>query len=83
MGPYSREHMTTLRIVDHPQHRPRMAHARQSRPNSGRGFQVKVLEPFQVVPYSLGRTYCRENSEHMRQSRPDSGRGFQARVLKT
>jgi len=27
---------------------------RQSRPDSGRGFQVKLLKTFQVVPSSLG-----------------------------
>ena len=31
-----------------------MAHIRQSRPDSGLGFQVKALEPFPVVPSSLG-----------------------------
>ena len=30
-----------------------MAHVRQSRPDSGLGFQVKVLEAFQGVPSSL------------------------------
>jgi len=30
-----------------------MAHIRQSRPDSGLGFQVKVLKTFQVVPSSL------------------------------
>ena len=31
-----------------------MAHIRQSTPESGLGFQVKVLDPFEVVPSSLG-----------------------------
>ena len=31
-----------------------MAHVRQSRPDSGRGFQVKTLKPFSVVSSSLG-----------------------------
>ena len=31
-----------------------MAHPRQSRPDSGLGFQIKVLKTFKVVPYSLG-----------------------------
>ena len=31
-----------------------MAHIRQSRPDSGLGFQVKVLKHFQVVLSSLG-----------------------------
>ena len=30
-----------------------MAHVRQSRPDSGLGFQIKVLETFLVVPSSL------------------------------
>ena len=34
--------------------RTSMAHTRQSRPDSGLGFQVKVLKTFQVVPSSLG-----------------------------
>ena len=46
-------------ITSYPQHswprcRSNMAHARQSRPDSGLDFQVKVLEPFSVVPSSLG-----------------------------
>jgi len=32
-----------------------MAHIRQSRPDSGLGFHVKVLKPFEVVPPSPGR----------------------------
>jgi len=31
-----------------------MAHIRQSRPDSGLGFQVKVLKIFYVVLFSLG-----------------------------
>ena len=31
-----------------------MAHMRQSRPDSGLGFQVKVLTTIQGVPFSLG-----------------------------
>ena len=31
-----------------------MAHIRQSRPDSGNGFQVQVHQPFEVVPFSLG-----------------------------
>jgi len=34
--------------------RANMAHARQSRPDSGVGVQVKGLETFQVVPSLLG-----------------------------
>ena len=33
----------------------RKAHTKQSRPDSGLGFQAKVLEAFQVVPSSLDR----------------------------
>ena len=33
--------------------RPNLAHIRQSRPDSGLGFQVKVLKIFQDVPSSL------------------------------
>jgi len=32
--------------------RANMAHIRQARPNSGLGFEVKVLETVQVVPSS-------------------------------
>ena len=32
-----------------------MAHMRQSTPDAGRVFQVKVLKPLQVVVFSLGR----------------------------
>ena len=31
-----------------------MEHIRQSRPDSGPGFQAKVLKPFKGVPSSLG-----------------------------
>jgi len=31
-----------------------MAHIRHSRPDSGLGFQVEVLETFEHVPFSLG-----------------------------
>jgi len=34
--------------------RANMAHTRQSRPDSGLDFQVKVLTTFRVVPSSLG-----------------------------
>ena len=34
--------------------RANMEHIRQSRPDSGLGFQVKVRKTFQVVPSSLG-----------------------------
>ena len=32
-----------------------MAHIRHSRPDSGLGFQVRVLKIIQIVPYSLGK----------------------------
>jgi len=32
-----------------------MAPTRQSRPDSGLGFRVKVLKTFEVIPASLGR----------------------------
>jgi len=35
-----------------------MAHIRQSRPDSGLGFHVKVVETFNVVPSSLGSGPC-------------------------
>ena len=31
-----------------------MAHVRQSRPDYGLGFQVKVLDTFEIVPSLLG-----------------------------
>ena len=31
-----------------------MAHVRQSRPDSGLGFQIKMLATFEIVPNSLG-----------------------------
>jgi len=34
--------------------RANVAHIRQSRPNSGPGFQTKVLKNIKVVPSSLG-----------------------------
>ena len=35
-----------------------MAHIRQSRPDSGLGFQVKVVHTIPVVPSSLGSGGC-------------------------
>ena len=35
-----------------------MAHTRQSGPDFGLGFQVKVLQKFEVVPFSLGSGPC-------------------------
>ena len=31
-----------------------MAHSKPSRPNSGLGFQVNVVKPFEIVPSLLG-----------------------------
>ena len=70
-----------------------MAHTRQSMPDSGLGFQVKVFKSVSVVPFSLDLfPFCdsprqpplrrRENVAHIRQSRPDSGLGFQVKVRK-
>ena len=36
-----------------------VAHIRQSRPDSGLGFQVKVLKPFQVVPSVAPAKICK------------------------
>ena len=33
--------------------RAKMAHVRQSRPDSGLGFQVKILKMVSMVPYSF------------------------------
>ena len=43
--------------------RANLGEARQSRPDSGLGFQVQVLEAFQVVLSSLGRDGTRDSSE--------------------
>ena len=40
-------------IPDHS--RANVAHIRQSRPDSGLGFQVQVLETYERVPSSLGK----------------------------
>ena len=40
--------------------RAKIAHIRQSRPDSGLGFRVKVLKTFEVVPSSLGSGRVRE-----------------------
>jgi hypothetical protein len=39
-----------------------MAHTRQSRPDSGLGFQVNALATFQVVSFSLGGGGLEETS---------------------
>ena len=41
-----------------------MVHIRQSRPDSGLGFQVKVLAPFSDVPSSLGSGALRNIVAH-------------------
>ena len=50
-GGYSRRHMHQAVPC---RCRATMAHVRQSRPDSGTGFQAKVLKTFQVAPSSLG-----------------------------
>ena len=50
-----------------------MGQIRQSRPDYGLGFQVKVLQPFQVVPFSLG-------SKEQYSGRAARGRGGGARA---
>ena len=50
-----------------------MAHIRQSRPDYGLGFQVKVLRTFQVVPFSLGsgsEALTRDTLRHMQRLAP-------------
>jgi len=42
--------------------RANVAHIRQSRPDSGLGFQVKVLKTFKDVPSSLESGACRQIS---------------------
>ena len=47
-------------VIPHPHRcRANLAHVSQSRPDSGLGFQVNVLEIVQVVPSSLGRASSR------------------------
>jgi len=41
---------TTESCVTHVRCRAKMAHTRQSRPDPGLGFQVKVLETFKLFP---------------------------------
>jgi hypothetical protein len=41
-----------------------MAHIRQSRPNPGLGFLVKILKHLKVVPFSLGSGYTLEDASH-------------------
>ena len=51
-----------------------MAQVRQSRPDSGRGFQANVLKTFQLVPSSLG-SGSRETFGHWRPTDPASHHG--------
>ena len=44
-----------LSVIDQVRCRANMAHIRQSRPDSGLGFQAKVLKTFRDVPYLIGR----------------------------
>ena len=46
-----------------------MAHIRQSRPDSGLGFQANVVKTFQAVPSSLGSGHT--GAEARRYARPD------------
>jgi len=57
-------------------------HIRQSKPDSGLGFQVKALKPFEAVPSSrlpprlfsqLDPDRCRATSAQTRQPRPHYG----------
>jgi len=59
--------------------RANMAHIRQSRPDSGPGFQVTVLKTFRVVPSSLGR----ELREHHQRLRPHGRRPRRYQTLLT
>ena len=70
-----------------------VAYIRQSRPDSGLGFQVgpyktvnsahiRQSRPDSGLGFRVG-TYTTVNSAHTRQSRPDSGLGFQVGTYKT
>jgi hypothetical protein len=74
----------------------RVAHVRQSWPESGLGFRVEVLKTFPVVPpllesgnlislmeRRLQLEQVRSRMAYVRQSQPDFGLGFQANLLKT
>ena len=49
-----------------------MAHVKQSRPESGLCFQVKVCGPFRVVPFSLGNGTSLSWSEVESESKRES-----------
>ena len=82
-----------------PHCRANMAHTRQPRPDSGLGFQVKVVQTSPVCAISaVERTWHTQDSQGQvlalafrqkslkpfrRQSRPNSGRGFHVEVLET
>ena len=56
----------------------------QSGPDSGHGFQVKVLKTIQVVASSLKNgTWAQLDTARIGQSGPESTPGFQVQVLKT
>ena len=55
--------------------RANMAHARQSRPDSDLGFQVKVLRPFEMVP-SRGSSTSRRNTRCSRSTCVAEAREF-------
>ena len=75
------------RLVRAKQSRP----IRQSRPDSGVGFQVNILETLRLSPLRsevvTGVTsplvFPDSIQAHIRQSRPDSGVGFQVKILET
>ena len=50
--------------------RANMAHTRQSRPDSGLGFQVKLVKPYQVVPSLLGSGKYSSHVRLMDEGRP-------------
>ena len=54
--------------------RANMAHVRQSRPDSGPVVQVKVLNPLQGVPFSLGRG----STKHLLPKSREGSRRFEA-----
>ena len=52
---YAGTNLLTRGVVCASRCQANMAHMRQSRPDSGLGFQIKVLKTFSVVPSWLGR----------------------------
>jgi len=66
LGVRDQRHVRREHPAMHPPPSANMAHIRQSRPDSGRGFQSKVLETFRVVPSLLrsGGGNVRANPPH-------------------